>query len=81
MNVYHIDHSSGPGWTAEGDGALAARTKATAVPQLSYDEYRKFAMQMRQEGRPIIFNNEDWGLAEVELPEFAVSADKLASKV
>ena len=67
MQVYHIEHSKGD-WTPEGDGALMA-SHSSGIPHLDYLQYRALAVRMRKERRPIMFNDEDWGLAGERLPE------------
>jgi len=71
LQIYHIEHSTGSGWVPEGDGALRAMAKS-AVPGLAYSKYRELAIRMRKERRPIILNEEDWGLADEQLPEMTV---------
>jgi hypothetical protein len=70
--IYHIEHSASPGWKAEGDGALMAMMNPGGIPQLGYMRYQEFAIRMRRERRPMIFNGEDWGLAGEPLPEMTV---------
>jgi hypothetical protein len=74
MQIYHIEHSKGSGWTPEGHQALATRIQAARIAQLEYNDYLRFAIRMRQERRPIIFNEENWGLAHLDLPEAEICA-------
>jgi hypothetical protein len=64
MRIYHIEHATGSGWTPEGQKKLDARLDAAGIPQLGHDQFDAWAIQMRREGRPIIFNSEGWGLAD-----------------
>jgi hypothetical protein len=69
MRIYHIEHGTGSGWTPEGQAALFERLAAKGVSFVPYDDVVGWAAQMRRLNRPIIFNQENWGLAEFELPE------------
>jgi hypothetical protein len=73
MQIYHIEHSVGSGWTPEGQEALLNRIEAAGIPQLDYQEYRKLSIRMREDRRPIMFNEENWGLADHELKETTIS--------
>jgi hypothetical protein len=70
LRAFHIEHSSGAGWTPEGEQALHTRVAALRVPVLDFDnDLRGWVQQMRRLNAPAIFNLENWGLAGVELPE------------
>jgi hypothetical protein len=70
MRMFHIEHSSGAGWTPEGRQSLNARVAALRVPVLDFDaDLRGWVHLMRRLNAPAIFNLENWGLAGVELPE------------
>jgi hypothetical protein len=69
MRIYHIEHGTGSGWTPEGQAALFERLAAKGVSFIPYQELVGWAAQMRRLNCPIIFNSENWGLAEFELPE------------
>lgn len=69
MRIYHIEHATGSGWTPEGDKLLFERLAHDGVPWLSYAEVAGWASAMQRLGRPMIFNLEDWGLANEPLPE------------
>ena len=36
------------------------------------DRFDELAIRMRKERRPVVFNGEDWGLADEQLPEMTV---------
>ena len=76
MRIYHIEHGSGSGFTPEGEQHLDGRLKAAGVPKLTDDEFAVWAIRMRREGRPIIFNDEKWGLAGEGLPETVIGEDR-----
>jgi hypothetical protein len=69
LRIYHIEHGSG--WTPEGQSQLFARLQARGIPWLDYQEFLVLAEQMRRFASPLIFNRENWGLADVELEETA----------
>jgi hypothetical protein len=69
MRIYHIEHGTGSGWTPEGQAALFERIKAKGLSFVSFDDVAGWASQMRQLNCPIIFNRENWGLADFDLPE------------
>ncbi|MEW6400643.1 MAG: hypothetical protein AB1649_02525 [Chloroflexota bacterium] len=67
MRIYHLDHP------ARGDGADVALSERQSAPcpgiQVDRIQYKELVEQMRQTRKPIIFNDEGWGLADVNLPE------------
>jgi hypothetical protein len=69
MRIYHIEHGTGSGWTPEGQARLFARLAASGIPHLENDEVLRWAAQMQWLNSPMIFNRENWGLADVELKE------------
>ncbi len=72
LSMFHIEHGTGSGFTPEGQAALDARLAAAGVPQLSHAEFHRWALEMRRTGRPMIFNEETWGLREEALTEMRV---------
>jgi len=73
MVIYHIEHALGSGWTPDGHDALKKRLEGAGVPQLSDEQLYAWAVQMRRERRPILFNAENWGLVAENLPEIHIS--------
>ncbi len=69
MRIYHIEHGSGSGWTPDGQQKLYARLAAKGIPVLDNEEVLRWGAQMRRLNSPMIFNHEDWGLAELALKE------------
>jgi hypothetical protein len=69
MRIYHIEHGLGSGWTPEGQAKLFDRLRANGIRWIEYQELVGWAAQMRKLNSPLIFNRENWGLADVELPE------------
>lgn len=80
MRIYHIEHGIGSGWTPEGDHLLQARMRQKGIGFMSYEEVMWFVCRQRILHAPIILNLENWGLAELDLPEMepwaAVSASR-----
>ena len=71
MRIYHIEHTGSFG-TLEIRKKLNQRLDAAGIPQLKHSQYNAWAIQMRRQGKPIIHNDEHWGLAGEPLPESAV---------
>jgi hypothetical protein len=69
MRIYHIEHGTGSGWTPEGQAQLFARIAAKGLSFVSYQDLVGWAAHMRRLDCPMIFNHEDWGLAEFVLKE------------
>jgi hypothetical protein len=74
LRIYHIEHGTGSGWTPEGQAKLFNRLKAKGIPWLEYRDLVTWAEHMRRFDSPMIFNRENWGLKEWELPEMAPNA-------
>ncbi len=77
MRIYHIEHGRGSGWSPEGERQLFERLRRKGVAWLDYDEVITWAVQMRRLGCPMIFNLENWGLGEFDLPESGAPASAL----
>ena len=69
MQIYHIEHQTGSGWTPEGQAQLYTRLAAKGLPVINYREVVDWAAQMRRLNSPMIFNRENWGLADLDLSE------------
>jgi len=69
MRIYHIEHGTGSGWTPEGQAKLFRRIADLGLSYIENNTVMDWAGQMKQLDAPMIFNREDWGLAEEELPE------------
>lgn len=75
MQIYHIEHQTGSGWTPEGQAQLFARLEAKGLPVIDDREVVGWAAQMRRLDSPMIFNRENWGLADLDLRETILSAN------
>jgi hypothetical protein len=69
MRIYHVEHSSGAGWTPEGEKQRVARVAAKGVTEMSYQEVAKWIDLMRRYNAPAIFTTGNWGLGDVPLAE------------
>jgi len=78
LRIYHIEHGTGSGWTPEGQARLFDRLRAKGIPWLEYRDLVTWAEHMRRFDSPMIFNRENWGLRELELPETAPNAKSCA---
>lgn len=74
LRIFHIEHRSGAGWTPEGENELNERIKSKGVGRLQNDDVVKWIDQMRRFNAPVIFTQQNWGLADVDLPETAVGS-------
>jgi hypothetical protein len=74
MRCYHIEHGLGSGWTPEGQARLFERIRARGLSWVEYPEIVVWIDQMRRFNSPMIFNLENWGLADLELPEAVVES-------
>jgi len=45
------------------------------IPFMKPDQWRAFAERVRAERKPVIFNNENWGLIKADLPELLICGD------
>ncbi len=79
MRIYHIEHGLGSGWTPEGQARLFERLRTKRIPYIEYQELVGWAVQMRKLNCPIIFNRENWGLGELDLPETRLPVEELQS--
>ncbi|WP_048110757.1 hypothetical protein [Methanoregula formicica] len=74
MEIYHIEHSSGSGWTpGGGEQKLFERLKSDSIPYLVWEDLLQYARDLRHTRDPtktIIGNNKpSWGLGDRALPE------------
>ncbi len=72
MRIYHIEHGIGSGFTPEGEQALYSRIDSAGIARIGTDQMNELAVKMRRQGRPIMFNSENWGLAGDDLRETVV---------
>jgi hypothetical protein len=72
MRIYHIEHGSG--YSPQGEKELYARIRDKGIEWFSYHEYLGWAEQMHRLDCTMVFNLEDWGLANEEFPERVFSS-------
>ena len=75
MRLYHIEHPGG--WNPENPDEVYQRLKDKSIPYIDYEKYQSIALQMHKEARPIIFNDENWGLGTEILPEISKTPNRL----
>jgi len=74
MEIYHIEHSAGSGWTpGKGEQQLFERLGKNGVPYLVWADILRYARELRDTHDPaqtfIGKNKPGWGLVDHELPE------------
>jgi hypothetical protein len=69
MRIYHIEHASGSGWSPEGEALLYQRLAAKGIPWVDAQKVFDWAADMERLKTTMIFNGENWGLAEFDPPE------------
>jgi FkbM family methyltransferase len=67
--LFHLEHEHGSGWSPEGEAQLRRRIAERGVPWLDWADVAVCAAYMRRFEKPMLFNDEEWGLANVRLPE------------
>jgi hypothetical protein len=74
MRTYHIEHSSG--WTPEAERSqtLNKRLKKLKIPQLSMEQLTTLSVLMQQLEKPLIFNEENWGMVGEALQETVIDS-------
>ncbi len=68
--IYHVEHGHGSGYVAYASGDKWQRLDAIGVPRLTPEDYRSMVLDMRAGRRPLVANDQDWGLGGVDLPEW-----------
>jgi hypothetical protein len=71
MRVYHIEHDVGTGWTPQGHKELSERIAKKGIQTITFEDLTAMVAQMHRLNAPLIFNLDNWGLAEFELLETA----------
>lgn len=69
IRIFHIEHSTGSGWTPEGERKLTERIVAKGVPWVNFNDVLAWARAMNRFDAPMIFNHENWGLRDEALRE------------
>ena len=70
--IYHIEHSSGSGWSLEGAGRLFARLDRSGIPYLGEADIKRLQKQFAENPHSAIVNGEDWGLVGITCPEHQI---------
>jgi FkbM family methyltransferase len=69
MEIYHLEHEVGSGWSPEGEALLRKRIAERGITWLDASTVYIWAAYMKWLGRPMIFNGSGWGFAAHTLPE------------
>jgi len=78
--TYHIDH--GGGWTPEDQANLFQRLQDKGIAMLSEEDFYRLYAEMedaRRKRRVLVYNAENWGLSDLELPEQPVEGSSALS--
>jgi hypothetical protein len=67
MRVFHIDHAAI--WTPDSEEERAARAKKMGIDLFRHRALVKHVHYMRRFNAPIVYTQQNWGLADWELPE------------
>jgi len=76
MRIYHIEHATGSGWTPEGQAKLFERIRARGLSFVDNEEVLVWASQMKRFNSPMIFNHDNWGMADFELKETVIAGGR-----
>lgn len=74
---FHIEHSLGSGWTPEGEKKLFARLEENKILNPGWHVLNPLIENMRTGKVPFALNDGNWGLAQFDLPERALSPGKM----
>ncbi len=66
---FHIEHGVGSGWTPEGEKHLFNRLEKAEILNPEWPVLMPLVDEMRKKAKALEFNNGNWGLANIELPE------------
>ncbi len=69
MRIYHIEHGVGSGWSPEGEKKLYERITTRGITWIGKEQVLEHARRMYREEKPLVENDENWGLGRETLPE------------
>jgi hypothetical protein len=67
--IFHIEHTHGFKPDPAEVHTLNQRLERCAIPQVTGEQFRLWIYEMYRTRTPLRFNDETWGLADVDLPE------------
>ena len=70
MRIYHLEHPHS--WNPDTEEEIRERLNRLGVPMLELEQCEPWFIRMYYQKRPLIFNDEAWGLASQSLPETRV---------
>lgn len=72
MPIFHIEHEVGSGYSPEGAHQLFQRLELKGIPYLSNSDLKKLVLELNHSPTKVIYNDENWGMADIELEEIIV---------
>lgn len=72
MPIFHIEHDLGSGYSPEGANLLFNRLKLKGISFLSDDDLKKLVKQLNRSKIKVVYNDDNWGMAEVALEEIMI---------
>ncbi|MCJ7696906.1 MAG: hypothetical protein MUO73_01045 [Thermoplasmata archaeon] len=73
LNIYHMEHDSGSGWTpGGGEDLLFKRLEEKKIPIITWEDCTNISRMLDRPDisrKSIFLNKENWGLADIELEE------------
>lgn len=66
LRIYHLEHQGGSGTDIL---RLYKQLAQADIPVLTYSEVRAWSLAMKRGQRPIVYNDDDWGLGQADLKE------------
>jgi hypothetical protein len=74
VQMFHLEHESGSGWTPEGEDQLRRRVNSRGIPWVDARMVMELATYMSSLDRPMILNDSSWGFGLHDLPEQTVQS-------
>lgn len=66
LRIYHLEHQGGSGTDIL---KLYKQLAQADIPALTYSEVRAWSLAMKRGQRPIVYNDDNWGLGQADLKE------------
>ena len=73
--AYHMEHAAGSGWTPEAQEQHLSSVTNRGMDHITSERLRlekRRLLAARRQGSPVMYNDENWGLAEAPVSEFSV---------
>ncbi|MBP7074081.1 MAG: hypothetical protein KBA81_01695 [Rhabdochlamydiaceae bacterium] len=72
LPIYHIEHEAGSGFSPESAHLLFNRLHQKGIPYIDNSSLHDIILQMKNSQEKVIYNSQDWGMAELSLEETTV---------